>query len=268
MKPDTFEFVKMHGAGNDFVLVDDREGKFPVDDHRRIASFASRPDGIGCDGVIIVRKSGTADFKMRFFNPDGTEADLCGNGARCVAAFALAVGAAPGPRMRFETSAGVVEAEVSGDGTVKVSMPDPRDIGDDFAVCGVPHKIVPVENLARTDVVSEGRRIRLDPEYAPDGTNVDFVKYRPPSRASIRTYERGVEGETLACGTGATAAAVVGVKDYGLSFPVRITTLAGYELVVDGVYDGVKFSSMTLTGPVKKTFEGRIDWNALDAVSE
>ena len=261
-------FVKMHGAGNDFILVDDRAGDFPIDDHRRIAAMATRPDGIGCEGVIIVQRSETADFRMRFFNPDGTEADLCGNGARCVAAFALEIGAATSAKMSFETAAGLVRAEVLGGQKGKVAMPDPKDFGDDFVVAGVPHKIVPVENLAKADVVGEGRRIRLSEAFAPAGTNVDFVLYRKPNRVQIRTYERGVEAETGACGTGSVAAAVIGVADYGLSFPVHVTTVTGYDLVVDGVYDGETFSSVTLTGPVKRVFSGAIDWDGLDMVSE
>jgi len=264
----TVRFVKMHGAGNDFVLVDDRDGSFPCDDHRRIAALASRPDGIGCEGVILVQRSEVADFKMRFFNPDGTEVDLCGNGARCVSAFAREIGAASSDRMRFETAAGMIDSEIVEPGLVKVSMPEPRSFSEDFCVVGVPHKIVVVENLARTDVESEGRRIRMDAEFAPDGTNVDFVAYRTPNRATVRTYERGVEAETGACGTGAVATAAIGVADYGLEFPVHVKTSQGYDLVVDGTYDGERFSGMTLAGPVKRVFSGEIDWDSLDMVSE
>jgi diaminopimelate epimerase len=258
----------MHGAGNDFVLIDDREGTFPVDDYMRVAALATRRSGVGCEGVILVQRSATADFRMRFFNPDGTEADLCGNGARCVAAFARAIGAAAADVMRFETAAGEIAAEIVDASLVKIAMPPPKDFGDDFVVAGVPHKIVPVESLAKTDVDGEGRRIRSSPEFAPEGTNVDFVVYRQPNRAAVRTYERGVEAETGACGTGAVASAVIGVKDYGLEFPVHVKTAGGYELIVDGDYDGETFRSLTLTGPVRKVFEGRIDWESLDACVE
>lgn len=261
-------FVKMHGAGNDFVLVNDLDGSFPIEDHRRIAALATRPDGIGCEGVILVQKSARADFRMRFFNPDGTEADLCGNGARCVAAFAVEIGAAKGPSMKFETAAGDVEAEIVEPGLIRVAMPPPKDRREDFVVAGVPHKIVPVKNLAKVDVDGEGRAIRNDEEFAPDGTNVDFVSYRQPDRATVRTYERGVEAETGACGTGAIASAVIGVADYGLSFPVKVTTAKGYELVVDGKFDGDEFSDVALTGPVKRVFAGEFDWDSLDLVSE
>lgn len=261
-------FVKMHGAGNDFVMIDDRTGTFPADDYMRVAAMATRRCGIGCEGVILVQKSDVADFRMRFFNPDGSEAELCGNGARCVAAFAREIGAAKSNRMTFETIAGTIAAEIVEPTLVRIVMPDPKDFGDDFVVEGVPHKIIVVENLARTDVETEGRRIRMASEFAPEGTNVDFVVYRSPNRVMIRTYERGVEAETGACGTGSVAAAIIGVRDYGLEFPVQVKTAQGYELVVDGVLDGEKFSSITLTGPVKRIYEGMIDWDSLDVLSE
>jgi len=261
-------FVKMHGAGNDFIMIDDREGVFPIDDYMRVAAMATRRSGVGCEGVILVQKSDRADFRMRFFNPDGSEADLCGNGARCVAAFARAIGAVKSDVMRFETFAGDIEAEIIDRSRVKVVMPDPKDFDEDFVVAGVPHCIVPVENLAKTDVEGEGRRIRLSRRFSPDGTNVDFVVYRQPNTVFIRTYERGVEAETGACGTGAVASAVIGVKDYGLEFPVRVKTVKGYELVVDGQFDGENFSRITLTGPVKKVFEGSIDWDSIEDVAE
>ena len=253
-------FVKMHGAGNDFVMVDDREEAFPADDPAAVARLANRPDGIGCEGVILVRRSERADFRMRFFNPDGTEAELCGNGARCVAAFALEVGAAKSAKMRFETLAGVVAAEVLGGGLVKVAMPEPRNLCGDFVNSGVPHAIVPVDDLSAADVEGEGRRIRRSAAYAPAGTNVDFVKYEPPHRLRIRTYERGVEAETFACGTGAVAAAVVGVAGHGLEFPVTVSTARGFELVVDGDRSASGgFSGITLAGPVRRVFSGEIE---------
>ena len=136
------KFTKMHGAGNDFILVDDRDANFPVHDHRRIAMMATRRVGVGCEGVIILQKSLVCDFKMMFFNPDGTEAELCGNGARCIAAFAVEIGAVRGRKMRFETAAGEIEAEVVADNLVKIVMPAPVGFSDDFVVVGVPHKIV------------------------------------------------------------------------------------------------------------------------------
>ena len=252
----TVRFTKMHGAGNDFILIDDRAETMPTD-RATLAALAARRTGIGCEGVILVQPSAVADFKMRFFNPDGGEAELCGNGARCVAAFARAIGAVAGPQMRFETLAGEVRAEVVDEATVKVWMPTPRDLRDGFVNSGVPHKVVPVADLAAADVAGEGRRIRYSEEFAPAGTNVDFVVYAPPHEAAMRTYERGVEAESGACGTGAVAAAVVGVAQHGMSFPVRVRTTEGYALAVDGTRtaDG-GFADVTLTGPVKTVFTG------------
>lgn len=252
-------FVKMHGAGNDFVMIDDRDSLFPADDYMLIASLCERRTGIGSEGLILVQNSDSADFKMRFFNPDGTEAELCGNGARCVAAFARSIGAVDSRAMRFETLAGMIEAEIVDDAKVKISMPPPKDLGRDFVVAGVPHKIIPVDNLAEVEVEKIGREIRLSEEFAPHGTNVDFVTYHPSDRLSMRTYERGVEAESGACGTGAVAAAVVGVASHSMEFPVKVTTVKGYSLVIDGVYRNGEFSDVTLTGPVKFVFSGSFE---------
>jgi len=257
-------FVKMHGAGNDFILVDDREGCFPFRDRARLTAFAARGTGVGCEGVILVQSSATADFRMRFFNPDGSEADLCGNGARCVAAFAREIGAVGGDAMRFETRAGDVRAQIVRAGLVKIWMPVPKDLRPDFVNSGVPHRIVPVDDLPAVDVEAEGRRIRLSAEFAPAGTNVDFVAYRPPHGLDIRTYERGVEAETGACGTGSVAAALIGVAQHAMVFPVEVRTVKGFTLTIDGSFDGTTFSAVTLTGPVTRVFAGEADWDALD----
>ncbi|MBO7722056.1 MAG: diaminopimelate epimerase [Kiritimatiellae bacterium] len=251
-------FVKMHGAGNDFVMIDDRDGKL-LASSGRLAAIANRPDGIGCEGVILLRRSTAADFAMFFFNPDGSEADMCGNGARCVAAFAKAVGAVRGDAMRFETRAGSVAARVLDSGAVEIALPPPKDLRGDFVNTGVPHKIVPVGDLAAVDVAEEGRRVRFSAEFGPGGANVDFVRFHPPDALDIRTYERGVEAETFACGTGAVAAAVVGVASHGLRFPVSVRTARGDILAVDGRREGATFVSITLTGPVRTVFSGEIE---------
>lgn len=270
-------FTKMHGAGNDFVLIDDRDESFPVHDHLRLAALASPRTGVACEGVILVLPSEKADFRMAFFNPDGTEADLCGNGSRCVAAFALEIGAAKGKSMTFETAAGLVDAEVVEPGKVKVWMPEPKGrrygvesggAKGDYIVTGVPHFVVACESAAGVDVEGEGRKLRLAEEFAPDGTNVDFVQYIPPHKAVMRTYERGVEAESGACGTGAVATAVVGVETKGMSLPMRIRTSQGFELTVDGDWRSAKLTGITLTGPVKKVFEGEIDLDSLDVDCE
>jgi len=252
-------FVKMHGAANDFVMIDDRNGSFPADDRAALARLGARWTGIGCEGIILVRRSDRADFAMKFFNPDGSPAEMCGNGARCVAAFALSIGAARNRAMRFVSDAGIVSAEVLADDLVRIGLPDPHDLRPDFVNSGVPHKIVPVDDLAAADVAGEGRRIRYSEEFAPAGTNVDFVTYVSPHRADMRTYERGVEAESGACGTGAVAAAVVGVAQHGLAFPVTVKTALGYELTVGGKFEGGRFSEVTLTGPVASVFEGEVE---------
>lgn len=270
-------FVKMHGAGNDFVLIDDRAERFPAHDHLRLAALAAARTGIGCEGVILVQPSSVADFRMVFFNPDGTEADLCGNGARCVAAFARAIGAAKGCAMTFETRAGLVDAEVLDAGKVKVWMPEPhsRRYGldvegtkGDFIVAGVPHFVVPCARVAAVDVEGLGRRLRLAAAFEPDGTNVDFAQFIPPNKILLRTYERGVEAESGACGTGAVATAVVAVETKGLSLPLHVHTSQGFNLTIDGDWRCAKGTGFTLTGPVKKVFEGVLDLDSLDIGNE
>ena len=268
-------FAKMHGAGNDFVLIDDRDGAFPC---RReiLAAIGARQTGVGCEGIILVQKSDRLDFKMKFFNPDGSEAEMCGNGARCVAAFAREIGAAKSDKMRFETLAGDVAAEIVPSSLfplpssllVKVEMPDPKDLRENFINSGVPHCIVPVADLAKTDVEGEGRRIRYSDAFAPAGTNVDFVSYHAPNRVDIRTYERGVEAETGACGTGSVAAALVGVAQHGMKFPVTVQTVKGFELTIGGEFNGRSFRKVTLTGPVARVFTGEIDSVSLDTMAE
>ena len=274
-------FTKMHGAGNDFVLIDDRTETFPVHDHILLAMLAAPRTGIACEGVILLQKSSVADFRMVFFNPDGTEADLCGNGARCVAAFAREIGAVRAPAMTFETRAGLVDAEVSANGAVKVWMPEPKNrryglqvkVGDafvagDYVETGVPHFIVSCENIASVDVEGLGRALRLSDAFAPNGTNVDFVQFIPAHKALIRTYERGVEAESGACGTGAVATAVVAVETKKMSLPIHVRTAQGYTLTVDGDWRHAKSTGFTLTGPVKKVFEGVVDLDSFDTSNE
>lgn len=274
-------FTKMHGAGNDFVLIDDRAGTFPAHDHILLAMLAAPRTGIACEGVILVQKSSVADFRMAFFNPDGTEADLCGNGARCVAAFAREIGMVSSPAMTFETRAGLVDAEVSANGLVRVWMPEPKNrryglqvkVGDkfvagDYVEAGVPHFIVPCESVASVDVEGLGRALRLSDAFAPNGTNVDFVQFIPAHKALIRTYERGVEAESGACGTGAVATAIVAVESKKMSLPVHVRTSQGYTLTVDGDWRHAKTTGFTLTGPVKKVFEGVVDLDSFDTGNE
>ena len=260
-------FVKMHGAANDFVMIDDRDGTFPIHDRAFVAALAAAHTGVGCEGVILVQQSATADFRMVFFNPDASEADLCGNGARCTAAFAREIGAALNAKMAFETRAGLVEAEVLTPESVKVWMPEPRarrygieteGVLGDFIVTGVPHFVTECERLAEADVDAMGRRLRFAAAFAPAGTNVDFVSFAPPHTLNIRTYERGVEAESGACGTGAVAAAVTAVERHALAWPVEVHTAKGYTLIINREQRQDGGEGITLTGPVKRVFEGEI----------
>ena len=273
-------FTKMHGAGNDFIMIDDRDGAIPWEDHFLMASLASRRSGVGCEGIILIQKSEKADFKMRFLNPDGTEAEMCGNGSRCTAAFAHAIGATRGKAMTMETQCGLVDAQISDSG-VCVWMPEPtrRSYGielkvdgtticGDFINTGVPHFVVQVPNLSEVDVNRLGRMLRLHPTFAPDGTNVDFMTLRASNRMSMRTYERGVEAESGACGTGAVACAVVAVERFGFSLPTQIKTPSGYDLIVDGDWRKKKCTGLTLTGPVKFVFTGEVELDDLDLAGE
>ncbi len=270
----TIDFTKMHGAGNDFLLIDDRELKMPWQDHFRMAAMAARRTGIGCEGIILIQPSSRADFRMRFLNPDGTEVELCGNGARCAAAFAHALGTA-GRAMTMETLAGLVDAEIIGN-AVKIWMPEPsnrhydlkidldgRSIEGHALTVGVPHVVVPVEDLSGFDVPGIGAALRQHELFAPDGTNVDFVSFGQVGLLRMRTYERGVEAESGACGTGAVAVAIVAVERAKYTLPVRVTTSTGFELLVDGDWRTRRCTGMTLIGPVQTVFSGRIDLDLL-----
>ena len=256
-------FWKMHGAGNDFILVDDRAGGFPADDIAFRAGLCDRRRGIGSDGLLLIQPSSVADFRMRFFNPDGSEADFCGNGARCIARLAREIGAAPAD-MRIETRAGLVRAEVLAPHLVRLYLPPAKDWRLDLAVewqnrplplhfvnTGVPHAVAVVDDLAAVDVPALGAFIRRHALFAPAGTNADFIQIRGPDSLAIRTYERGVEGETLACGTGILAAALVAEKLGLVRVPVRVRAAGGDELEVGLV-------PLTLTGPAEHSFRGTI----------
>ncbi len=255
-------FWKMQGAGNDFILVDDRSRTFPVHDTAFLARLCDRRRGVGSDGLLLIQPSSAADFRMRFFNPDGSEADMCGNGARCVARLAHEIDAAPAD-MRIETAAGAVRAEILPP-LVRLHLPPPkdwrldlsiawqgRDLPAHFVNSGVPHAVVVVDDLARVDVAALGAFIRRHPLFAPAGTNADFIQITGPDSLAIRTYERGVEAETLACGTGIAAAALVAEKTGRVRAPVRVTTAGGDHLEV-------AISPLTLTGPAEHSFQGTI----------
>ena len=260
-------FTKWVGAGNDFILVDWRRKKnLPVNRWSALAKNLCRQKvGIGADGILVLESSKGADFRMRIFNPDGSEAEMCGNGSRCVAAYA-----ARGRKkdVAFDTVAGRLEARIRGDVVrVKLSPPHSLKTGVSLEVegknlelhtitAGVPHAIIFVDALDKIDVEGLGEKIRNHPYFQPKGTNVDFVKVEGSNRIAIRTYERGVEGETLACGTGGTASALMTAFLKGFSSPIEVLTKGGDRLKI--FFKGDQFEEVHLEGKVSCLFEGRV----------
>lgn len=217
----SLEFFKMSGAGNDFIVGDDRAGAWSFFDVPALArGFCRRGLSVGSDGLILLEASKRARFRMRVYNPDGSEAAMCGNGGRCAARFAF-LKVIAGRQMTIEIQSGAVQAEVLPDGSVRLEMPlrpvspksvslelDGRSVGGYLVDAGVPHLVVFVRDIASTPVESLGRRLRSHPSLGAGGANVDFVgPAEPDGTVAVRTFERGVEGETLACGTGAAAVA-------------------------------------------------------------
>lgn len=261
----------MHGAGNDFILSDDREGLFPAADRAWLNRIANRRTGVGCEGIILIQRSNSADFRMRFFNPDGSEVDMCGNGARCVARLAYEIGAAPA-KMSIETGAGILRAEMFTD-QILLYMTAPHDwrlrrhvgtsAGDmdySFVNSGVPHVVVPVADLDGVDVRRHGAEIRYNHDFAPAGTNANFIHVTGSHSLRIRTYERGVEDETLACGTGIVASALVAGKLGLVQAPVAVTCASGDVLKVNYTLTPDSAENVTLLGPAAHVFQGSMEY--------
>ena len=238
----TINFYKMSGSGNDFIIIDNRNNIVDESDLSNfIVNVCRRKMSVGADGVILVENTGNADFKWRFFNSDGSVAEMCGNGARCVARFAYLNNIA-GSNMSFETLAGLVKAEVIEE-RVKVKMTDPFDLETDVTIelkngltsiysinTGVPHVVMVKNSIDDIDIVKIGREIRYHDRFSPAGTNVNFVCHIKDNTIAIRTYERGVEDETLACGTGAAASAIVMAHKMKLDSPLSVLTRSGEYL--------------------------------------
>ena len=265
------DFTKMNGAGNDFVLIDNRERNITLTTEQ-VQRLCDRQRGVGADGVflLIPSESGKADWAWEFYNSDGSTADMCGNGARCFARFINQV-AGPNGDVSFETGAGVIRGSFDGD-IVTVDLTDPHGLDlnaalqtsqGEFTVhsldTGVPHAIVFVPDADQAMVDHLGREIRNHEHFAPNGTNVNFVQELAPGHIRVRTYERGVEGETLACGTGVTAAAIISSELKGFPPPVKVQVQGGDTLEVFFDKDGDKFANVKLKGPADVAFHGRIE---------
>jgi diaminopimelate epimerase len=252
-------FDKYQGAGNDFIIIDDRGGNFVPGDSDLIRRLCDRRFGVGADGLILVSLHDRADFEMRYFNANGRLGSMCGNGARCAAHFALKKGIA-GPKTLFQAYDGIHEAEISGD-TVRLRMADVGEYriieGNYFIDTGSPHYIVFTAGLDGVDVEAEGRKLRWSPLFAPGGTNVNFVETTSDG-LSVRTFERGVEAETWACGTGVTAAAIVSALQGGFSKgPVTVRARGG-TLKVEFDIQADRIKDIWLTGPATFVFKGTI----------
>ena len=265
-------FWKMHGAANDFILVDDRAETFPAENRDWIESIADRRTGIGSDGLILIQPAENADFRMRFFNPDGGEAEMCGNGARCVARLARDIGVAK-DTMVFDTVAGPVHAEIQGE-VVTIELTKPKDWelefslnlnGDSFTASfvntGVPHAVVILEDTEAADIKKLGRGIRHHDRFQPAGTNANLITVTGRDALRVRTYERGVEDETWACGTGIAASGLVAHKLGLVTKPVQITATSGDVLRVDYEPDGEGADKVTLTGPAVHVFQGTLAYS-------
>lgn len=254
------EFTKMMAAGNDFIVIDNRTGKVKGQAPKLAQRLCDRKNGIGADGLLLLERSEKSDLRMRIFNPDGSQAEMCGNGVRCLAKFS-ADRKISASRLSVETPAGEISVNVRAE-IVRARLSDPKGlkISKELSVIdtGVPHAVKFVQTFQGLDVEGLGRQIRHDKAFKPRGTNVDFVRVVPGNRIEVRTYERGVEAETLSCGTGSTASALVAAKVHNLKSPVEVKTQSGEILKVHFLLNGKGFHEVTLEGEVREVFQGKI----------
>lgn len=271
-------FWKMSGSGNDFVMIDHRTPAISPDEMRRFVSkICRRGLSVGADGVILIEPSTRADYAWRYYNADGGEVEMCGNGSRCVARFAYLQKIAPA-KHTIETKAGIVQAEVLGSAgeRVRVRLPDPSDLRLNLSIevdgktltghfvnTGVPHVVYFVEDVNQTDVIGLGRATRHHPLFAPKGTNANFIHVTDRHHLEIRTYERGVEDETLACGTGAIAASLVSTALGKSAAPVSLLTRGQILLGVDFKREGSAFKEVFLEGDARVIYKGELEEEAL-----
>lgn len=252
-------FYKYQGTGNDFVMIDDRSNVFPDKDLSLIQKLCNRKFGIGSDGLILIRDKIGFDFEMIYFNADGSQS-MCGNGARCAVAFSRFLGII-GDKTDFHAIDGPHQASIVA-GEVELGMSPVlgfENVGEDFFVdTGSPHHVRFVENVLEYPVFEQGAKIRYNDKYAPKGTNVNFVTPLTIGEIQVRTYERGVEDETLSCGTGVTACAIVYGNQKGLN-EVKINTLGGNLKVRFAENPDGSFQNIQLIGPAEQVFEGRIE---------
>jgi diaminopimelate epimerase len=263
-------FYKMQGSGNDFVLIDNRRGVLKKKNLKDVAlAVCNRHYSVGADGLIVIVPSRKEDFKWRFFNADGSEAEMCGNGSRCAARFAYLKKIAA-KNMTFETLAGPISAQVKND-RVTVQLTDAFGLRMNIAIplegglrmghfinTGVPHLVYLTKNIDNEDVERIGRATRYHEIFKPAGANVNFIQIIGPHKLRIRTYERGVEGETLACGTGSVAAALIAGSIGAVSSPVEVTTRSREKLTVSYERNAAGFYQIRLEGEAQVICEGNL----------
>ena len=273
----TLEFVKMNGAANDFIMVDNRHGDIRLT-RAAVRFLCDRRRGVGADGLMLIEPEPEHDFFMRYYNADGGEEVMCGNGARCAAHFAAALGlgnkASDATTLHFMTGSGAIQARVTGE-RVLMSMMDargmrrrlptqvaPKGAEVHFMVVGTRHAVVPMDDVTRLtaeEVFQFGRALRHDPAFAPEGANVNFASLAPDGRIHLRTYEKGVEAETYACGTGSVASAVIFAHDGRVKSPVRVVQHSGDELVISFEPSGDGAGHVRMDGPATVSFHGTAD---------
>lgn len=253
-----FNFQKYQGTGNDFIIIDNRDLKFPKDDIQIIERICDRRFGIGADGLMLVENADGYDFKMVYYNSDGRQSTMCGNGGRCIAAFVMKNKIA-NEKGQFVAIDGPHDYTINQEGLVRLNMIDVNKIeksdGDFILFTGSPHYVKFVDNVENTDIFNDGRSIRYNEKYKQEGINVNFVE-KDKNVCKLRTYERGVEDETYSCGTGTVAAALSIAEKFNLSNgPIHLETKGGSLNVYFEKKDEV-YSDIWLEGPAKFVFEG------------
>jgi diaminopimelate epimerase len=270
-------FLKMTGSGNDFIVIDNRTQRINADHCQDLVRSACRRKlSVGADGLILIENDDEVDFKWRFFNADGSEAEMCGNGGRCAVRFVHLRGIVQKQQMDFRTLAGIIHAEMRGD-RVKLRMTSPQGMethlclevdGKTFSLhfvnTGVPHAVTFLDDeavLEKIEVFRYGRSLRFHPRFQPEGTNANFAYIRDDHFMRVRTYERGVEEETLACGTGCIAAALVAAGLKRVSSPVQVLTQGDEILIISFKQRGsLHFSDVHMEGDAKVVYSAEL-WN-------
>ena len=265
-------FVKAEGTGNDFIIIDAKDAPSAKNLSEIAKVLCRRRKSIGADGLLVYDKSSACDFKMRIFNPDGSEPGMCGNGIRCLAQYARKIKNLKKDRFNIETNAGSITVDFLKEDIPRIKLTDAKDLKLNFALdvdgkkmnlnyvaVGVPHVVYLSSNIDKEDVAGLGRKIRFHEFFQPAGTNVNFIEIVSPNSLKVRTYERGVEGETLACGTGVSASSLVAFLLDKVKRPVSVTTRSAETLTIYIEGAKPKIEALYLEAEAKLVFEGKIE---------